>query len=171
MDYTLNQIASPYHSNDSAILKDEYRELTSKNQTIETLKKLPLSLLFGCYMLCTVPIVTFVLSKGLVTNHRYQIEHQHFMKWIYMNTLYSYQDIREGPLESSKLTIGIPNNLWMEYHLEGEYKDKIAAIELKRHFMTRKKYGLYLQVVQRGWDLIFTFDGIPSSGKCIIEHT
>jgi hypothetical protein len=171
MDYSLNKIASPYNSNTSAILKDEYRDLQRKNRFVETVKKVPLTILYGCYMIFTVPIVTFVLSKGLVKNHQYQIEHQHFMKWIFMNTLHSYQEIREGPLESSKLTVGIPNNLWMEYHLDGEYKDKIKSIELKRHFITRKKFGVYTQIVQRGWDLIFTFDGIPASGKCIIEHT
>jgi len=171
MDYTLNKVSSKYSSNDSAVIKDDYKALSEKQKWIEVAKRLPITMFGIAYFCFTVPIVTFALHRGILKNENYQVEHQKFMKRIYTGSFFSYQEVIEGPQELNHIKIGIPHNLWMQYNLEGEYQEEIKSIELKRHFVTRKKFGVYEQIVQRGWDLIFTFDHPPQSGRCIVEHT
>jgi len=33
-----------------------------------------------------------------------------------------------------------------------------------------KQFGIYEQIRQDGWDLIFEFRNPPKTGRCIIEH-
>jgi hypothetical protein len=171
MDYTLNKVASKYSSNDSAVLKDDFKALTEKQKWIEVAKRLPVTMFGMAYFIFTVPIVTFALHRGILKNENYQVEHQKFMKRIYTGSFFSYQEVFEGPTDRKTLSINIPHNLWMQYTLEGDYQKEVEAIELKRKFVTRKKFGVYEQIVQRGWELVFTFGNPPQSGRCIVEHT
>lgn len=171
MDYTLNKVASRYSSNDSAVLKDEFESLPNKQKWIEVVKRIPASLFGLAYLVFTVPVVTFALHRGILKNENYQVEHQKFMKKIYVESIFSVQEVIEGPQDRNSIEIYLPNNLWMQYNLEGEYQKEVKSIELKRRFVTRKKFGIYEQIVQRGWNLIFTFEHPPQSGRCVVEHT
>lgn len=171
MDYTLNQIASKYRSNDSAVIKDDFRDLPRKQRWIEVTKRLPVVLLMVAYCSFTVPLVTFALHRGIIKNENYQVEHQKFLKSLFIGGFFSYQEITEGPQETSTVKIWLPYNLWMRYSLYGDYQREVKSIALKRHFVNRKKFGVYEQIVQQGWDLIFSFEHPPQSGMCVVEHT
>jgi len=169
MDYTLNQVSSAYSSNNSAVLQDDFSKLTVITRFVEIVKRAPTTLLAGVYMGITVPIVTFVLSRGMVSNPVYQLEHQRFMKWLFQYNLFSEIQIVQGPYRYNELKFHLPKNLWMEYRLEGDFQKFASSIKLERHFVHMKKFGVYDQIRQRGWDLIFTFDEPPKEGRCIIE--
>ncbi len=75
----------------------------------------------------------------------------------------------EGQHNSNILTYHLTSNLWFEYELEGDYRDKIKNIELKRRFV-RNIHENGISDQQDGWDLIFNFGGIPMHGKYIIRY-
>lgn len=101
--------------------------------------------------------------------HKIQYYRQDFLiyyeKYMYGTMEYTF----EGQHNSKEIIYHIPHNLWFEYELEGDYKEKIKTIELKRRFVKLiNDNGIYDQ--QEGWNLLFTFSGIPMYGKCTIRY-
>ena len=88
-----------------------------------------------------------------------------FLRTHYGTSEYTF----EGQHNSNILTYHLTSNLWFEYELEGDYRDKIKNIELKRRFV-RNVHEVGISDQQDGWDLIFKFHGIPMHGKCIIRY-
>lgn len=170
-DYTLNQIASPFNSNTSAVIKDEFLDLPFKVRFWETCKKIPVATLSFFYIVITVPLITGLMCKGILKNKAWQVEHQKLLKWFYVDGRFSNNVVVNGPLENNRYKIWLPNNLWFEYHMEGDFKTMMKGMSLTRHFYTTKKFGEYTQIRQGGWDLEFVFDGIPQTGSCTVEHS
>lgn len=75
----------------------------------------------------------------------------------------------DGRHNSKEITYHLTSNLWFEYELEGDYRDKIKSIELKRRFV-RNIHKVGISDQQDGWNLSFRFKGIPMYGKCIIRY-
>lgn len=88
----------------------------------------------------------------------------------YMRTQYGTSEYTfEGRHNSKELIYHLSSNLWFEYELEGDYRNKIISIELKRRFVRNiHKVGISNQ--QDGWNLRLMFSGIPMHGKCIIRY-
>lgn len=171
MDYSLNAVASPYESNTSAVLKDDFKKLPRTEKIKHFAVQIPVFAFFLAYMTVTVPLITTAYKYNLIKNHEYQLEHQRLMRDLFINGIHSYVDVYEGPLDSKTLTFMIPNNLWVHYTLEGDYNTELIAVNLKRNFVHRKKFGIYDQVIQRGWKVVFDFENIPQSGKCTLTST
>ena len=169
MDYSLNEKGSDYESSTSCKLKDKFSELGRWMKIKEISKRIPTTIFFICYSISAMPIITFLLKHKIVKNKNYQIEHQLLLKKMLSYNLGVHQKIREGPLQEPVMIFGFSHNVWMSYQLEGEYQKEIKSIALKRHFQKRKLYGIYEQVRQNGWDLVFEFHHAPQSGSCIIE--
>lgn len=103
---------------------------------------------------------------------------RHVLQYLNRDLNISYTKIHLGIMEyifecqhnSNTLLYHLPQNLWFEYELEGDYRDKVKTIELRRRFVKIiYDFGVYDQ--QDGWNLIFKFKGIPMHGKCIIRYT
>jgi hypothetical protein len=169
MDYSLNEKGSDYSSSTSCELKDEFSKLSKWTRVKEISKRLPTTAFFICYCISTMPIITFLLKHKIITNKNYQIEHQLLLKKMFSDNILVHQKIKEGALREPIIVFGFSHNVWMSYKLEGEYQKEIKSIALKRHFQKVKLYGIYEQVRQNGWDLIFEFHHTPKSGSCIVE--
>jgi hypothetical protein len=170
MDYSLNEKGSDYSSSTSCELKNDFKKLPFKRRIIEVCKRIPATMFLIGYCFATMPIITFLLKHKIIKNKNYQIEHQLLLKQLFSNNLIVHQKIREGALREPVIVFWFSRNIWMSYKLEGEYQKEIKSIALKRHFQKMKLYGLYEQVRQNGWDLIFEFNHTPQSGSCIVEN-
>lgn len=75
----------------------------------------------------------------------------------------------KGRIYTNILTYRIDRNLWFEYELEGDYKDKIRSISLKRNVITEIWMGMERKR-QYGWIITFTFSKNPEEGRLILRH-
>lgn len=132
-------------------------------------------------------IKTFLSIYKLLIIHllyRYSVTFNRKIKWGGQDIAYVHQEAQinhiithfgtseytfEGRHTSKEIIYHLSSNLWFEYELEGDYRDKVKSIELKRRFVRNiHKFGISDQ--QDGWNLILNFRGIPMHGKCIIRY-
>lgn len=168
MDYSSNKYANRHNSNTSGVLLPYNKNFT---YYLETFKNI--LMVIPAYALIIIPLahMSTLVEKGLVTNKKYQYMYQNYLKWLRMNFTGYGEQSSHGDLQGKILKFRIPNNIYMEYELEGDYKDKISKISLKRHWVTFYKYGKFKSITQNGWDVIFEFNSIPTHGSCILKST
>lgn len=169
MDYSLNKFGSPYESNTSTILASEWKT-TSIVLKFIYLVWLGILLLALFAVALIVTTMTFLSYHRFVTNHKIQYYYQSYLKFFYSNLKGISEQSSTGQLYSNQLIFIIPNNLWIEYELSGEYQNKIKVISLLRNFINRKRFGRFAEKVQWGWKIVFEFVDIPQSGSCIIRY-
>jgi hypothetical protein len=168
MDYSLNRFGSPYQSNDSTILYNQYRNL----QPIERLKEETIHLFFILLFLGLIPIIpimTFLNSHQIVNQPNIQYKYQKYLRWVFLNAFGSYIQSKGGPLNNDELTFIIPNNLWVEYNLRGDYQEKVKSISLLRNFVRYMLDGKFEKIQQRGWKVVLKFKSPPQNGYCEIK--
>lgn len=170
MDYSLNKFGYPNNSN-SVVMNSEWR-----NQ--------PFSVKIKCMMLDTLLFVgrifgatAFPMSlfarlteMKLLKDPKWSYKHQKFLKWYFTNLNGIRQQSHSGELKNLVLMFTIPDNLWVDYELEGEYKEKIKSISLLRNFTVFYRYGRFKEIRQNGWNVVFEFISEPSQGSCVIKY-
>jgi hypothetical protein len=131
--------------------------------------------------------ITFVFSviAGFTTILNTFIKKFFNTLWIKYNLQYHYQcilkelvfmwkgfteEFHTGELKSDTLIFNIPNNLYFEYELLGDYETNIKTIKLERRFV-KKINPLTEKVQQHGWSVTFTFNEPPMCGWCKILYT
>lgn len=174
MDYTLNKFqADPEDSSNSFFNFDKIQ-----------VHEVPLLVEIAKIIRETV----FRIAARVMSHERYrnklQMQWQQFLKERHENQTGINEYTVEGQFDSKKLIYHLDTNLWFEYELEGDYKNKIQRILLKRRFVKNtingRMYDLegnYIKdcsgekmITQDGWNLIFEFKGIPIYGSCVIRY-
>lgn len=166
MDYSLNPLSSPYSSNTSCVLKGDrnFRRLGP----INCVKKLFVFVFFVAYNTITTPIMAFLTERGFIKNKNYQVEHQRILKEIYTIVWGRSQLIFDTAQIERTIRIPLRTNIWCDYKMEGDYKDQIRKISLKRRFTNQIYFGKSA-TQQIGWELIFEFRQPPKNGSLIVE--
>lgn len=168
MDYSMNKYGTPYNSND-LVLTNDLRNMPRNLR----LKRIATNLLFTTFMIMygmTTAVLTFLTAHGKVKNKNYQIEHQKLMKYVSERCFGIVTYEIEAPIRELVVTVPLRRNLWVGYNLNGECRDKIKSIALKRRIVTHILEGKYRRESQSGWNLILEFTDYPQTGKCIIEY-
>ncbi len=116
--------------------------------------------------------------------YRYSVIFNRKIKWNGQDIAYAHQEANihyiidrfgiseytfEGRHNSKEIIYHLSSNLWFEYELEGDYKEKVISLELKRRFV-RNIHKVGISDQQDGWNLVLKFRGIPMHGKCIIRY-
>lgn len=153
-DYSLNKFGRSTASNNTCTLQKETSKIKS---LVNPLFFYPA--LFSC--LATHPAIIKLIPQ-------YQSTLQKISLWgcKHLSGLQEQQIIGKQLLNN--ICFYITKNLWFEYELDGDYKDKIKKIELRRRFVKKVYwYGSYFQ--QLGWNVIFTFQEPPQHGYAILR--
>ncbi len=154
-DYSLNVFGNPYNSNTSCTLQKEYNKLKPSEAFLN-----PFYDIIALYArFATLPIFQKIIP---------QYEAQKITLWA-MKRLHGLQEQHViGKQETKTVTFYIHVNLWFEYELEGDYKDKIQKVELRRRFV-RKIYKDSSCFKQDGWNVIFIFSESPQHGNIVLR--
>jgi hypothetical protein len=170
MDYSLNKFGSPYSSNTTTVLHSTFKHLPLRKKLMEHARCAGYCFLTLPVLACS-PIHTFLSTHNIVNNAWFDYNYQKLLKHVVVATEGISEQSKSGELFEPMLVFSMPNNLWFEYELDGEYQDKIKSISLKRKFITRYTYGKYPHQRQVGWNVIVEFTDIPKSGSCILRST
>ena len=170
MDYSLNSFGSPLSSNDSTVISSEWRDASF-------LRRLPYAAFSLLLFVAFIPLGIFIPTFTAINQYKtikpgpiWQLRYQKVLKWYSENTIGTIEQSRGGELKDSSLVFVIPNNIWIDYNLKGEYSEKIQTVSLKRRFLTYYRFGKFKEVRQKGWNVVFTFSDPPRSGSCTIRH-
>jgi hypothetical protein len=171
MDYSLNSSGDPYSSNNTVIINDEFENLPRWEQRKQNL--FGILKIWGIIpiLLVIMPTVTFLTENKWFKSPERHYKYQKFLKYLLSNTTGVYEQKKSGELGGSVVEFIMPNNVWFEYQLEGEYQEKIKNISLKRNLITHLKFGKYRRQKQKGWKVIFEFASPPTNGFVKILHT
>lgn len=169
MDYTLNKYGNFFESNTSTVLESEFKSKSVSVKLIYLLWNFIL-LLANPLVLCGMISMGFLGNKKIITNPKIQYYWQCYLKFFYSNLNGIDEQSHEGKLYENKLTFTIPNNLWLEYELKGEYQNKIKSISLLRNIVNRKQFGKFHKRMQRGWKVVFEFIEPPQNGSVKIVY-
>ncbi len=170
MDYSNNHLALPRDSNTSAFLdKGELHTAPLKTR----LKWAAISQYFG--VLIVIPYMLYIPYFTLWTkihgvNAQGQYDHQELLRYINFIFRGTAEVTKTGSLIEHDLVFIIPNNMWWEYELEGEYQDQIASLALVRNFITYYRFGRFKSIRQNGWKVVFRFKELPQSGSCVVRY-
>lgn len=160
MDYSLNQFFNPC---------DNYSYSTKKKLPI--IKKIEILLkdiwsvyysLIYCFVFYAHIFVLTILRKD--SQYWYQ-KHQKNLNLI----VTGMKIIEKSGASSESITYQLDKNLWFEYELFGEYREKIKSISLKRHIITVVWQGISRKK-QEGWIVEFKFISAPQDGKLILRY-
>lgn len=121
--------------------------------------------IFGMYIM----YFTILVNLGIIRSADAHFDHQNLLKYVYTFIYGTIEKTTSGELKESQLVVYLPANVYFEYVLEGEYKEKIQSVSLVRNYGTWKKFGVFKEVRQYGWNLIFDFIDPPKSGSCTVE--
>lgn len=170
MDYT-NSFYKGAKLDSNHMLTLESKRLVSK----------PIVFLYDVF---NIPII-FIMVSGLLTIMNMIIERLLNGLWVKYNLQYYYQyamkelvfmwkgfneEIKRGELETNTLFFNIPNNLYFEYELLGDYNNEIKSIKLERRFV-KLLTPVKEKIKQDGWRIVFNFKNAPKHGECKIVYT
>jgi hypothetical protein len=169
MDYSLNKKGSPYYSNDTVVTFSEWDLLPKITQ----LKYMVWTML----LYVTDPLIkvysrlfTFSTENGLIKNKEWQYYHQNLLECYFTNTGGIIEVVHDSGLLGTTLEVPCSSNLYVKYELSGEYKENIRSVSLLRNIITYRRYGKFLEKVQRGWKVVFEFTRPPASGSCVVRY-
>jgi hypothetical protein len=170
MDYSSVKGMARIESNSAIVLEDEFKKLSKWERFKYALWLLAIVLprSFFVFPVYSVAFVSLV-NRGVIKSAEWQYNYQVFLQYIYTSLHGTIERVIEGEQFSKKLIVGMPNNLYFEYDLTGEYKEKIQSISVVRRYVTYKRFGVFKKTVQCGWDLVFEFIEPPKSGSCRVE--
>lgn len=123
---------------------------------------------FGVIIFTDVMWFAYILDpKG--KHIKPQIYYQKCMKMI--SDTKQYEQITIGKQETNVLKIHVPNNLYIDYVLDGDYNKQIRSISLTRNLIKQIVFGIQQRQVQVGWNITFLFKKPPEYGYCIVRYT
>lgn len=169
IDYTHNSSGNPFESNRSATIYSEWKDAPFLTKFLYALWweithfVMPFGLIFY------VPIMTWLGSRQMLSPES-QYKHQKFLKWYYIQSSGIRVQRIAGKNDRKTVLFHIDANVWLEYNLCGDYRDKIKSISLKRNFQLFKRFGVFNELRQNGWNVIFEFTEPPQHGSCKIFH-
>jgi len=168
MDYSTVKGMARYDSNHSVFKKDDWitQPLHVRLMYAAWIEALMLTRpVFGLYQLYFL----FLVNHGWITSADAHYDHQRLMKYYNSFTDGTCEKSRSGPLDSKRLAFTVPSNMFLDYWLTGEYKEKVTSIALTRRYLKFKKFGVFERVRQSGWLLTFEFSSPPQEGSCRVE--
>lgn len=168
MDYSTVKGMARYDSNHSVFKKDDWK---TQPFHIRILYILWIELLratgpvFALYQLYFLSLV----NHGWITDADAHYDHQCLLKYYNSFTDGTCEKSRSGPLESKRLAFLVPSNMFIDYQLTGDYKEKISSIALTRRYLKFKQFGRFERIRQAGWLMTFEFSSPPQDGSCTVE--
>jgi hypothetical protein len=169
MDYSLNKLGNPLQSNFGAVLESEWKSQSLLTRLLYILRVTGL-LLIHPFFAFVIVLFTFLTERKLITNPKWQYNYQRFYAWIDSNIDGKWEQSQTGALKDTRLTFPIWSNLFLEYELTGDYKDKIKSISLLRNFQTHWRFDKFKEITQKGWNVVFEFTDPPQSGSCTVWY-
>lgn len=169
LDYTHNSNGNPFESNRSATIYSEWKDASFPTRFIYVLwwEITHFVMIFG--LIFYMPIMTWLGSRQMLSPET-QYKHQKFLKWYYIQSEGIHVQRIAGKYDRKTILFHIDANVWLEYKLCGDYKDKVQKISLKRNFQLFKRFGVFNELRQNGWNVIFEFSEPPQHGSCKIFH-
>ena len=168
MDYSQNKFQG-YDSSYSASRNSKFLEYPLKARLSAVL--LSMYLYFGCFILVFyLPLFSYLSNHGIIKNEIEHLEYQKFLKWYRSSRYGTFYFEQSGNADASKIIVNLQSNVWMTYKCEGDYKKYISGLSLTRNFVGFKRYGLFEEEKQFGWNLTFNFSQIPKEGKIYVEY-
>lgn len=168
MDYSLNRFGSPLESSRSCVIESDWRKSPVKTRIWYALLECTLTLMI-IPMCVVMPTVTGLSEFGYLKPDA-QYRYQKFLRWFFEHTRGIYEQSRSGTLKENILSFTIPHNIWFEYRMEGDYRDNLKKVSLKRNFVNHKRHGIFHEKRQRGWNVIFEFSSVPQAGNCTLRY-
>ena len=120
--------------------------------------------------LTTTKMIVERLFNGLYIKYSLQYYYQYVMKELVFMYRGFNEETKRGGLETNTLVFNIPNNLYFEYELLGDYSHEIKNIKLERRFV-KVLTPVKEKIKQDGWCIIFNFINPPKHGECKIVYT
>jgi len=167
MDYSTVIGDAVYDSNTSHRLKDDWKQQTFLMRLswivwIEILRFThPIFKLYQFYFITLV-------NRGWITSEEAHYDHQMLMRYFYSFLHSTYSETKSGPVVGNELVFRVPTNMFVDYELTGDYKEKISSISIKRRYQRNFRFGRFERIIQDGWDLVFEFVSSPEHGSCIV---
>jgi hypothetical protein len=170
MDYSLNKFGDPLDSNHSVAINSTFRKLPKKERLMWACSAGGFRISGTLVIMFLMPLFTFLVGQKIITNPKYHYKYQKLLKEYEEIAFGVFEQFHSGQLPSNYLIFLVGKNIWLEYELTGEYKEKIKTISLKRNFVRMIKFGKFPEEKQDGWNLIFEFTEIPTSGSCLVRY-
>lgn len=170
MDYSKNYLGLPTNSNTSAVLDREgwmAQPFSTRLKWVLIRSFLPSLILIPYLLYVSFSTYYFLIFKS---DAKGQLDHQELIRYLTAIMNGMLEEERGGALLEKKLEFIMPNNIWVEYELKGEYQKFVKKISLTRNFMTFYRYGKFKTTQQNGWKLTFEFSELPSSGSCLVRY-
>jgi hypothetical protein len=166
-DYSSLCKGNLYSSNNSTFLKDEFDNTKLKIFYLFWKSLLDSS---GFVMAIYVFYFTWLSYHGYIKDKSAQFEHQALLAY-YFSSLYGIVTKKHsGEIKEKTHIFEIPTNVFIEYFLDGEYKEQIKSISLKRNYVNITQFSRFEQIRQQGWILIFEFKQSPKNGSCTVKY-
>jgi hypothetical protein len=171
MDYSLNKYGSQYSSNRSVKLKDTYRKLPVWTQfKCELIRGMYCGI--AIFVAVGMPISSNLAEMGILGKYfkGLQFRIQNFYKKVFSTINGINEQEYSGELSGTRLAFRIPNNLWVDYEMGGDYEKYVTSVQLSRNFVQFYTMGKYPCLKQHGWNMVFEFSNAPKAGFCVIRY-
>jgi len=170
LDYSTVTGVARGNSNTGIVLSSEWECAPTLTQLKYVLWAMAIALIrvFVVFPLYCI-YFTVLANYGVIKSADAHFDHQNLLKYVYTFVFGTVEKVTSGELKEPQLVVYTSNNLYFEYVLEGEYKEKIKSVSLVRHYGAWKRFGVFREVRQYGWNLIFEFSDPPKSGSCIVQ--
>lgn len=170
MDYT-NSFYRGCTLDSNRMLTLESKRLVSKPLTVlYDVFNITIIYIFLSGLLTTIKMIVERLFNGLWKKYDLQYYYQYAMKELVFMYRGFNEETKRGELETNTLCFNIPNNLYFEYELLGDYSHEIKNIKLERRFV-KVLTPVREKIKQDGWSIVCNFTNPPKHGECKIIYT
>lgn len=160
MDYSFNQFFNPYN-NHSYSTEDKLSIIKKIEIFFKLIWSMYYSLIYFIVMCSHVSILTILRKDSQYWFQKHQKE--------IILISEGMKIIEKTGTSPDTITYQLEKNLWFEYELFGEYKEKIKSISLKRNIITVVWQGI-TRKRQNGWIVKFKFTSALQDGKLILRY-
>jgi hypothetical protein len=172
MDYSKNKYGNPFNSQTCIMSSTDSSNTEWRKEPLKVRTKHAFihSISNNSRILPIVFLHSLLSYVGIIRNPETHYKVQRFMRWRQIKTDGIYSQTVSGEQHDPYVVITLPSNMWFEYALEGEYREYIRKLSFTRRFVDHKRYGIYPQRKQEGWNVIFDFTQPPKSGSCTVSY-
>jgi len=168
-DFSLNKSCNKYNSNTGSVLHKEIKVSYARTVLLVCWHIFIMPFLLAFISLFHLIITKYSETPLLRKHHDFVFKEQKLLKWCMLQKYGSSEYIQFGKQDTNKITYTIPANLWFQYELDGEYRQKIKTLQLLRNFV-KKVNGFKTEFRQAGWNVILTFTEPPQNGYMILRY-
>ena len=170
MDYSTVKGNARYDSNRAVVLSSEWKDapILTRLKYATWITALMFIKMFGVIGLYTI-YFTYLANHGIIKSADAQYDHQRLLQYFYSYLYGTKEETVSGECKEDKIVFHFWNNLYLDYELYGDYREKITSISLVRRYVHIKRFGVFAETRQNGWNLIFGFSEPPKNGYCIVR--